>query len=70
MIYHLPTDPLIAFGPQDQEIGDLYVIQERRATDFDAPKSKKGGSGSANTYVLYNTNNKNNNMFHPCAPPQ
>ena len=28
-------------GPQDQEIGDFYVVQERRATDFKAPKCER-----------------------------
>ena len=32
---------------QDQEIGEFYVVQERRTTDFEAPKMWKGSSGPA-----------------------
>ena len=31
--------------PNDQEIGEFYVFQERRATDFEAPKLWKSRSG-------------------------
>ena len=33
-----PTNPLTILEPQDQEIGELYAVQERRATDFEAKK--------------------------------
>ena len=33
----LPTDPFTIFEPQAQEIGEYYVVQKRRTTDFDAP---------------------------------
>ena len=36
--FFLPTNPFTILEPQDQEIGELYVVQERRATDFEAPK--------------------------------
>ena len=32
--------------PRDQEIDEFYVVQERRATDFEAPRLGKGSSGS------------------------
>ena len=32
-----PTDPFANLGPQDLEIGECYVVKERRgATDFEA----------------------------------
>ena len=50
--YTTPTDSITILEPenclstnlftflefQDQEIGEVYVVQERRATDFEAPK--------------------------------
>ena len=33
-----PTNPFTISEPQDQEIVEFYVVQERRATDFVAPK--------------------------------
>ena len=33
-----PTGPVTILQPQDKEIGEFYVIQERRAMDFEAPK--------------------------------
>ena len=41
-----PTNPFTMLEPQDQEIGEFYVLQERRATDFEASKLWKGSSGS------------------------
>ena len=35
-IYPNPTGPLKILDPHNQEIGELYVVQERRATDFEA----------------------------------
>ena len=40
-----PTNPFIILEPRDQEIGEFYVVEERRATDFEAPKLWKGSSG-------------------------
>ena len=40
-----PTDPFTTLTLQDQEIGEVYVVQERRTTDFEAPKLWKGHSG-------------------------
>ena len=37
----LPTDPFIISEHQDQEIGKIgkiYVVKDRRATDFEASK--------------------------------
>ena len=34
----IPTNPFTILQPQDQEIGELYVAQKHRATDFEAPK--------------------------------
>ena len=42
-----PTDPFTILVPQDQEIGQFYVGQERYATDFEAPKLRKGRSGNS-----------------------
>ena len=38
----LPTGPFTIFEPYDQEIGDFYVAQKRRRTDFEASKLRKG----------------------------
>ena len=43
-----PTNLFTILGPHDQEIGEYYVVQERRATDFEAPKLWKGRSGIYN----------------------
>ena len=44
-LYHIPTDTFTIPEPQDHEIGEFYVVQKRRATDFKAPKLWKGRSG-------------------------
>ena len=41
----LPTNIFTILEPLDQEIGECYVLQERRVTDFEAPKLWKGSSG-------------------------
>ena len=33
-----PTNPFPILEPQDQEISEYYVVQECRASDFEAPK--------------------------------
>ena len=33
-----PTNPFIIFEPRDQNIGDFYVVLERRLTDLEATK--------------------------------
>ena len=38
-----PTNPFTILELSDQEIGEFYVVQERRATDFEA--STKGFVG-------------------------
>ena len=43
--YHDPTNPFTILEHSDQEIGEFYVVQERRATDFEALKMWKGRSG-------------------------
>ena len=40
-----PTDIFTIPEPQDQEIGEFFVVQERRATDYEAPKLWKGRLG-------------------------
>ena len=40
-----PTDLITIFVPQHPEIGEFNVIPERHATDFDAPKLRKGQWG-------------------------
>ena len=40
-----PTIPFTIEEPQDQEIDEFHVVQERCATDFEAPKLWKGSSG-------------------------
>ena len=47
-----PTDPLSISEPPDQDNGEFYVVQERRAADFEAPKLRKGRSGSFNAFSL------------------
>ena len=42
-----PTNPFTILEPQDQEISEFYVVQERHTTDFKAPKLWMGSSGSA-----------------------
>ena len=32
------TGPFTILEPRDQGIGEFYVVQERRETDFEAPK--------------------------------
>ena len=42
-----PTDLFTNLEPQYQEMGNYYAVgQERRATDFEAPKLWKGRSGA------------------------
>ena len=36
--YHFPTDPSTILDPQDQEIGDFYVVQERLGPEIEASK--------------------------------
>ena len=33
-----PTNPFTILEPEDQGIGEFYVVQARRATDFKAPE--------------------------------
>ena len=32
------TGPFTILAPQDQDISELYVVQERHVADFEAPK--------------------------------
>ena len=41
-----PTYPFTVLEPRDQEIGEFYAIQERCATDWEAPQLYKGRVGS------------------------
>ena len=40
----VPTDPFTILEPRDQEIAEFYVARECLATDFKAPKLRKGRS--------------------------
>ena len=40
-----PTSPSTILEPVDQEIGELYAVRKRHATDFEASKLWNGGSG-------------------------
>ena len=40
-----PTSPPTILEPQNPRIVEFYVVQERRATDFNAPKLGKVSSG-------------------------
>ena len=40
-----PTGVFTILEPQDQEISEYFVVQERRGTDFEASKIVKGSSG-------------------------
>ena len=46
-----PTDPFSISEPQNQEIAEFYLVQERRKTDFEAPKLWKDRSGTQNIYT-------------------
>ena len=48
-----PTGPFAISEPQDQEIGEFYVVQKRRATDFDDPKTSKGRSGGVKCLKIF-----------------
>ena len=37
-ILEFPIGPFKSLVPQDPDIGEFYVVQERRVTDFQAPK--------------------------------
>ena len=37
-VRNCPTGPFTALEPQDQEIGQIYVVQECCEKDFEAPK--------------------------------
>ena len=41
----VPTGPFTISKPENQKIGVFYVVQERCARDFDAPKLRKGRPG-------------------------
>ena len=45
-----PTNPFTFLEPRDQEIDEFYLVQERRATDFEAPKLGKGSSGTKRVF--------------------
>ena len=45
-IVHYPTGPLTFLEPQYQEMLEFYVVQESRATDYEAAKLWKGRSGT------------------------
>ena len=41
----VPTCPFTIFDPRDQEVGEIYVVQERRTTDFEALNFESVGRG-------------------------
>ena len=43
---HNPTNPFTILEPHDQEIDEFYLVQERRVTNFEAPKLGKSSSGT------------------------
>ena len=43
--YNFPTSPFAILEPQNMWIHEFHVVQERRATNFKAPKLWKGSSG-------------------------
>ena len=43
-----PTSPFTTSGPENRDIGEFYVVQDRRATDLEVVK---GRSGSRFLYV-------------------
>ena len=47
LILESPTNPLTIFELQDQDIGEFYQAQARRATDFEAPILWKSSSGTS-----------------------
>ena len=57
MLFRNPTNPFTILEPQDQEIAESYVIQQCRATDFEAPKLPKGRlySTAVNRYIPWET---------------
>ena len=42
-----PTNPFTILEPRDQEMDEFYLVEGRRATDFEAPKLGKNSSGSS-----------------------
>ena len=44
----LPEWPHTIFESPDQEIGEIYPVQKRRLTDFEASKLWNGRSGKIN----------------------
>ena len=56
---YIPTDPCTIREPKDQEIGEMYVVQERRPTDFDTSKGRSGyttrGNVEYTNVMLYAT---------------
>ena len=49
---YFPADPFKILDRQYLEISVFYLVQERRATDFEAPKLGKGQSGSVDSQVV------------------
>ena len=46
------TYPFTILEPEDQETGEFWEGQERRATDFEAPKLWKGSVGNSGKYIF------------------
>ena len=45
MHLRFPTNSFTILEPQDLKIGELFVVNESRAMDFEATKLYKGSSG-------------------------
>ena len=48
-----PTGPFTIQEPQEQEIGEAYVIQECRATDFEVVQSSVGLDNPTNHFTIF-----------------
>ena len=46
-----PTNLFTTLEPRDQEIGEFYEVEERRATDFEVPKLLKGSSSRGSEFL-------------------
>ena len=47
-----PTGPFTMLELQEQEIGEFYAVEKRRATDFEDPNLHKGRSGDSTNIIL------------------
>ena len=52
-----------ALEPQVQEMGEFYMFQKRRETDFEAPKLWKGRSGGRRRIFFYGSSQQLRDSF-------